>query len=196
VHADKPQHDRQPCDVDAQVLLAVRQGDRREFESLVGQWADSLFRLARRIAGSHDVAEEIRQTVLLRILEAPERLPEADRFGPWIRRCVINEAATRARRNDVRRRSLQRLAGDEPAAARPAWENAVESEEAVRLDAALEHMDSESRALLSLRFDEDLTFREIAEVLEQPVSTVKSQFARAIERLKSRMVQGTHAREH
>jgi RNA polymerase sigma-70 factor (ECF subfamily) len=46
-------------------------------------------------------------------------------------------------------------------------------------------LEPEARALLALRFDEDLTFSEIAAALDRPVSTVKSQVARAVSRLRA-----------
>jgi RNA polymerase sigma factor (sigma-70 family) len=61
----------------------------------------------------------------------------------------------------------------------------VQTEEAGRLVTALGQLQPEERALLSLRFDEALTFQEIANVLDRPVSTVKSQVASLVECLRT-----------
>ncbi|MCA9202873.1 MAG: sigma-70 family RNA polymerase sigma factor, partial [Planctomycetales bacterium] len=53
-----------------------------------------------------------------------------------------------------------------------------------RLSIALAELSPDARAILSLRFDEDLTFREIAVLLDRPPSTVKSQLAKAIAQLR------------
>ena len=54
-----------------------------------------------------------------------------------------------------------------------------------QLAAALAKLSPEERALVSLRFDENLTYREIGEVLERPASTIKSQLSKAIARLRT-----------
>jgi RNA polymerase sigma-70 factor (ECF subfamily) len=181
---------------DADLLPRVALGDRAAFVSLVERWEDPLLQIAHRIVGRHDEAEEIRQIVLLRILEAPQRLPDPSHFAAWIRRCVVNEAVTRARRRDLQRRTSEGFAAaSEARQALCAADNAANAEESQRLLLVMQKVDSETRALLSLRFDENLTFQEIADVLERPVSTIKSSFARAIEQLRNLLVHSAHHEE-
>ena len=63
--------------------------------------------------------------------------------------------------------------------------NLQDRESREQLAVALAKLAPEERALVSLRFDEDLTFREIGEVLELPTSTIKSQLSQAIARLRT-----------
>jgi|HubBroStandDraft_6_1064221.scaffolds.fasta_scaffold201976_2 DNA-directed RNA polymerase specialized sigma24 family protein len=103
--AEQPQIEPVCNNADADLLSRVRHGDRATFSCLVQRWEESLLRIAYRIIGFHDEAEEIRQIVLLRILESPQRLPEPRCFAAWIRRCVINEAASRASESSVHDRA-------------------------------------------------------------------------------------------
>jgi len=64
----------------------------------------------------------------------------------------------------------------------------VADERAKRLAGALLQLEPAERALLSLRFDEDLTFAEIASVLGQPASTIKSRLARTVGRLRGLLI--------
>jgi RNA polymerase sigma factor (sigma-70 family) len=56
------------------------------------------------------------------------------------------------------------------------------------LHEALAALEPDQQALLSLRFDEGLTSREIADAVERPLSTVKSQIGNAVERLRALLV--------
>ena len=172
-------------DSDSELLARIAAGDRDAFAELVEQWQEPLLRVAYRIVGRVDEAEEIRQTVLLRILESPHWLPEPGRFGAWIRRCAINEAIARARRRKVHAEAAADIAAvSELRREFTASEKALHTEESDRLQRALAKLDADTRALLSLRFDDDMAFRQIADVLDRPASTVNSQLARAIEQLR------------
>ncbi len=57
------------------------------------------------------------------------------------------------------------------------------AEEIERLERALDQLAPKERALLSLRFDEELTFQEISDVIDKPISTIKTQARRAVARL-------------
>jgi RNA polymerase sigma-70 factor (ECF subfamily) len=58
-------------------------------------------------------------------------------------------------------------------------------DETARLSAALAQLEPDERALLALRFDESLTFAEIAAALDVPISTVKSRAGKLVARLRA-----------
>jgi len=62
-----------------------------------------------RIVGTVADAVNLRQTVFLRMMESPERLPEADKFAATIRRSAINESLRYLQRRDTDRRANSRL---------------------------------------------------------------------------------------
>ena len=145
-------------------------------------------RIAYRITGRLDEAEDIRQRVFLKLLESPGAVRQPELFAAWIRRAVINTAVSalrhRKRREGLNQRiAVQRATVDE---SQPG-DALIAEEQARRLAGALTQLEPESRALLSLRFDENLTFAEIAAVLGQPASTIKSRVARTIGRLRGLM---------
>jgi RNA polymerase sigma-70 factor, ECF subfamily len=170
---------------DAILVDRCRSGDLTSWEALARRWDQSLLSIAYRILGSVHDAEEVRQRVFLRMLGRPEQLPSPDAFAAWIRRTTVNEAITHFRRQDRDGRARQHACDTfrnrsvpEPA------DGVCAREERGRLESALGNLDPQERSIVSLRFDENLTFREIAEVLEEPASTVKSKFQRAIAKLR------------
>lgn len=111
---------------------------------------------------------------------------EVRQVGAWLTRCTVNEAITRVRSRGREARALADRAQSSPSAdSRSPLQRLQQEEAGERLAAALSQLTPGERVMLSLRFDEDLTFRQIAEVLEKPASTVKSQLAGAIGRLRA-----------
>ncbi|MHC4400633.1 MAG: RNA polymerase sigma factor [Planctomycetota bacterium] len=171
---------------DCELLERFRHGDRSAFAELVHRWESALGRVAYRITGDAATALDVRQAVFLQLLKSQHSLRKPDQVAAWLRRCAVNVALTEVRRRNTHRRAGATLArncsntaDDEPGDAMEA------AEEAALLSKALADLEPDQRALLSLRFDEGLTFREIAATVKRPVSTVKSQIGAAIGRLRA-----------
>jgi RNA polymerase sigma-70 factor (ECF subfamily) len=175
------------------LVTRARAGDRSAQKELVRLWEESVFRIAWRVTGSHSAAEEVRQTVFLRMIERPETLPEPARFSAWLRRCTVNAAITFLRRQRVRAASDLSVNHSSPSI--PPDRQAAENEEVRRLRNVLDTLQPEERAILTLRFDEDLSFPQIAEILDRPPSTVKSQYARLLNQLHSQLQDSPGSRE-
>jgi RNA polymerase sigma-70 factor (ECF subfamily) len=168
-----------------QTLSRWAQGDRQAFLEAVGPWQDAVHRIACRVVGNRHDAEEVWQSLMLKLLNREGALPRAAKFAAWLRRCAVNEsiaflrqghAALRARLDSAKTR---RREPGEPADA------FQEDETRSKLQQALARLSDEQRALLSLRFDEGLTVREIADVLERPRSTVHFQLEQAVQMLRN-----------
>jgi RNA polymerase sigma-70 factor (ECF subfamily) len=171
---------------DCELLVHFRHGDRSAFAELVRRWESALGRIAYRVTGDAATAEDVRQTVFLRLLESHDGMRRPDQVAAWLRRCAVNVAITELRRRKVHQRAGARLEQDcsDRVGGQPDDAMAAD-EEAAQLGKALATLEPDQRALLSLRFDEELTFREIAATVERPVSTVKSQIGTAITRLRA-----------
>jgi RNA polymerase sigma-70 factor (ECF subfamily) len=172
-----------PEPIDNDFVARARAGDRSALKEIANRWQRSVYQMAWRMLGSETAAEDVRQTVFLRMIERAETLPEPARFASWIRRCTINTAITYLRHQKIR--STSELTANRSDNSISPDEQAAEKEEVKRLQAVLQTLDTEERAILTLRFDEDLSFREIAEILERPASTIKSQYVRLLKRLHS-----------
>jgi len=174
-----------PESIDEELVKHAQKGDRSALEQLAKSWEQSVYRIAWRIVGTHSAAEEIRQTLFLRIIEHPEKLPEESRLDAWIRQCAANESISYLRRQHVRKTSP--LSNNHPGLSASPVQQVAETEDVQRLKSALEKLEPAERAMLSLRFDENLSFREIGEILDRPPSTIKSHYARLLSQLHSHL---------
>jgi RNA polymerase sigma-70 factor (ECF subfamily) len=167
---------------DEQLLLNWQQGDRTALETIIRRHESRLARIAYRITGCRHESEDVRHTVFVRFLQTAG---EVRQLGAWLTRCTVNEAISRMRNRGREARALVDLAQSSPSSDRCSpLQRLQQAEAGEQLASALAQLTPGDRALLSLRFDEDLTFRQIAEVLERPGSTVKSQLSSAIARLR------------
>lgn len=142
------------------------------FDSLYVAQRPALLRLARLLTGSSAVAEELVQEALLVV---QQRWSELDNPAAYARRALVNLCHSHHRRRAVERR--HRVDRFEPALPRDIDETWI----------AILRLPVDQRAVLVLRFYEDLSVEQTADLLDKPIGTVKSLQHRALERLKKEL---------
>ncbi|MGD8375974.1 MAG: RNA polymerase sigma factor [Acidobacteriota bacterium] len=170
---------------DEELMARFQAGDRESFALLAGRYATPLYALASRYLGRREDAEEIRQEALMKAFAQARRFRPDGRFRSWIYRIALNLCHDRRRRS--RRLRWSSLEDEAEPAAAPTEDLVQRREESARVRAALEQLPEEQRSVLVLKEYEGLKFREIAEVLECPESTVKSRLYRGLTALRSRL---------
>ena len=71
---------------DADLVAQLQRGDHLALNALVRRWEGFVLRVAARVTGDVAEAEEVRQTLFLRLLQSPGNVREPDRFAAWLRR--------------------------------------------------------------------------------------------------------------
>jgi RNA polymerase sigma-70 factor (sigma-E family) len=145
-----------------------------DFESFVAARSGALFGTAVLLTGDRHVAEDLLQTALAKSWLSWRRIsgdPEA-----YVRRVLINTYISMWRR---------KWNGEPPTETLPETESPAGTDPAARQDlvAALHRLPKRQRAVLVLRYLEDLGEREVAALLGCSVGTVKSQASRALAKL-------------
>lgn len=148
-----------------------------EFREFVEARSLALRRSAYALTGDLHQAEELVQAALVKLVRRWHRVdhPEA-----YVRRTIYHDLASRWRRRRVIREDAVADLPD-----RPVTDAADDVSHRLDLQQALLRLPQGQRAVLVLRFYEDLPEREIAELLRCSVGTVRSQTARALARLRT-----------
>jgi RNA polymerase sigma-70 factor (ECF subfamily) len=189
---------------DPDVLEAARSGDRSALEILLTAHYDRVHALCRRMLGNEADALDATQDALLSAVRAVTRFDGRSSFGTWLYRIATNTCLDELRRR--RRRPLVGLPGEfdddgnggsssgsgdgQPAFGRRGRDPADEAADQVDLDAALRQVAPEHRAALVLRDVCDLTYDDIALVLDIPIGTVRSRIARGRATLADQLAEG------
>jgi RNA polymerase sigma-70 factor (sigma-E family) len=152
--------------------------DEDEFTEFVAAALPGLLRFGHVLTGNAAAAEDLVQTALGRSLRA-WRLRRIEDPRSYVRKVMVNSYASWHRRHG----------GREWAVAEPAGDSVTAEDHACRVDdrdavwRALQELPPRQRAVVVLRYYEDLTEAEIAAVMGTSAGTVKSQAARALRRL-------------
>lgn len=178
-------------DADLELLEALRRGEASATERLVARYGNLAYRLAIRLCGKEEDAEEVVQDAFLAVIRKVDTFRGEAAFGTWFYRIVANAALLKVRARprgrfevlldeappifDERGRYLAPV-GDWSASLADA---SARTELRMTLTAAIEELPAEERAVLALRDVEGLSSREVAEALNLSMSTVKSRLHRA-----------------
>jgi RNA polymerase sigma factor (sigma-70 family) len=161
------------------------------FERMVREHQHGMFVFALGLSGSRADAEDIAQDAFVRAYRAlrgwdPDRL-DALSERPWLRRICLNTWKNRVRAA-VRRPAVELL---ETVAADPAdgpEEKALAAVTQGEVWRAVAELPESQRVALTLRWVDDLSYAEVAEVMEMPVGTVKSHVSRGLAALRRMLV--------
>ena len=164
------------------LLVQVGQGDREAFARLYGLTRGAVYALALSVLGDRHEAQDIAQDVFVKVWEsAPTYRPQGSPMA-WLLTVARNMARSRLRQG-----GRQVGLDEETWNAIPALETAVTPEDRAVLQAALTRLSAEERQIVLLHAVTGLKHREIAQLLELPLSTVLSKYHRGLKKLKSLM---------
>ncbi len=153
-----------------------------DFEQLVDEHQSMVFSLALRMTGDRGLAEEIAQDVFLELDRHLGRIESPLHACNWLRRVAMCRSADALRRRKVRGIDLW-VEIDET---HGACEEERNSPLGARLEQLLATLPEPQRAVLVLRYQEDLTPEEIAAALAAPLATVKSHLHRGLKLLRAK----------
>ncbi|MDC0768096.1 SigE family RNA polymerase sigma factor [Streptomyces sp. HD] len=137
----------------------------------------ALFRSAYLLCGNRDEAEDLVQTTLVKVVLGARRHPHLDNLDAYARKTLVNTFIA-ARRRFWRREQAYGELPDVP-------ERSVDNDTGVMVRAALAQLAPKQRAVLVLRYWEDLSVADTAELLGMRESTVKSHTARGLAALRA-----------
>jgi RNA polymerase sigma-70 factor (ECF subfamily) len=168
-------------------------GDMGAFEALFRQHERLVFRTAYLITGNREVSEDILQEVFLSVWKSRHTYdPDKGKLTTWLHRITVNECSRKKAGKPLPAISLEEKGVD-----LPEMKHESQPEEVVitrmeydRLLRAMNALDTKHRSVLVLRYFNDLSYLEIAEVLEIPLGTVKSRLNQSLKYLKEQMNPG------
>jgi RNA polymerase sigma-70 factor, ECF subfamily len=181
----EPRHDAD----ETEILRRAKAGDQEAFNLLVERYQRRVVGVAQAVVHNPDDAVELAQEAFVRAYENLAKFESRSSFSTWLYRITANLAI------DFRRREGRHvvLRGEEaeneldrlPSAQGNSFQETARGELSKRLQAALNELTSEHRAVILLREVEGLSYDEIGDVLQCPRGTVMSRLHYARNRLKT-----------
>lgn len=179
----------------AKIARGLRERDMELLADLVERSQRRLVRYLLYLTGRRDYAEDLAQETWIRVLQRGSQYNGRQRFDPWLFAIARNLAIDylRKKRKPVQTASLPDDRDEillVPSSGPSPFEAAARSEDAIRLAGQLQILSPLYREALLLRFQEDLSLPEIAQVLKAPVTTVTSRIYRGLAALRSAYEEG------
>ncbi|WP_438449054.1 RNA polymerase sigma factor SigW [Gorillibacterium sp. sgz5001074] len=181
--------------VETRLVQLSRNGDRRAFEELVDMYKDKIYHLGYRMLGQSGDAEDVVQETFLRVYMNLDRYDENQKFSTWIYRIGTNLCIDRLRK----RKPNYSLDAELPDADGADWystlpsdqdtpeEEIMLSETQQQIRQAIDTLPEKYKSVVILRYLHDMSLQEIGDVLQMPVTTVKTRVHRGREFLRKKL---------
>lgn len=166
---------------DLELVEEVKGGHRRAFSELVKRHQRSLLRMSLRFVKDIDIAEDVVQESFIKAFEKLHTFEERSSFKSWLFQIAVNSARNKFR--DVRYDTTDI---DNVHLAVPAIAESTMVHHAVSalLQTEVDQLPYKQKTALVLRVYEDMSFKEIADIMECPYDTAKANYRHALLKLK------------
>lgn len=166
-------------EVERDVLLKARLGDRAAFRTVVEGLSRYAYNLAYRMTYKAADAEDLTQEIFLKLFQNLKKYDPDLRFGPWFRTVATNTALNWRRSRKSQPTPIENV--------EIAVRQDTPTELPDRLRILLQDLPEEYRMVVTLRYLEDLGVEDIAQAMKKPTGTIKTWLFRARDMLKERM---------
>ena len=168
---------------EASLIRAAASGNLGAFSELVREYRIRVLRTATGIVGSVEEAEDVAQEVFLKVWQGLSAYQVRGTFASWLYRITVNTSI------DALRRRPEQVPFEDwhSASSDPLEETVLRRDSLRRVSKAIDTLPPNARVTLVLREYEQLSYKEIAEVLQIPLGTVMSRLNYARKLLRKRL---------
>jgi len=175
---------------DEQLVAAFQAGDQTAFTELVGRYEKRLFNYLQKFLGKRAWAEDVFQDTFLQVYTSVGRFDVTRRFRPWLYTIATNKARDLLR-SHARRPAVQLTAGDDQTGTNQLWDALLmhettaehlfdQKQERLLVRAVVAQLPDHLRQIILLAYFEQLSYKEMAQILQIPIGTVKSRLHAAV----------------
>ncbi len=169
-------------------IVAAANGDESAWQYIVDAFAHRVFALIRSKCGNEELAEEITQSTFCTIAQKLPTYEETGKFEAWLFRIAMNRMRDEMRR---RKRHAVPMENEMRGVLSRGVSDVHDDEELVtqiqRLRVAVCQLSSSDQDIIHMRHSAGMSYKQIAEVLGEPLGTVLARQHRALKKLKSLM---------
>jgi RNA polymerase sigma-70 factor (ECF subfamily) len=181
--------------IEARLARLALKGDQNAFSEIVDLYQDKLFHLANRMLNNRHEAEDVVQDTFLRVYKNLDRYDVSMKFSTWIYRIATNLCIDRLRKRkpgfslDAESSDHDGLDGYSmlPNDDRTPESETLLSETRQTIRSAIDTLPPKYKSVMVLRYLEDLSLQEVGDVLNMPVTTVKTRVHRGREFLRKKL---------
>jgi RNA polymerase sigma-70 factor (ECF subfamily) len=172
---------------DLQLIRKCKRGHEPSFEKLLERYRSPVYGLCYRMTRSAEDARDLAQEIFIKVFSLLDRYDETYAFSSWLFKIATNHCIDHLRRNRLRFLPLEQQSGPSGEEfelqlpdSGPQPDRVLERKEAMdRLEEVISSLPPHYRIITLLRHDQQLSYEEIATILDLPLGTVKARIHRA-----------------
>ncbi|WP_054709002.1 RNA polymerase sigma factor SigW [Bacillus sp. JCM 19041] len=177
------------------LIKEIKQGDEQAFAELVDLYKDKVYQVAYRMVGHAQEAQDVAQEAFLRAYTNLDKYDTTRKFSTWLFRIATNVAIDRLRKRKPDFYLQETVKGTENMTyeSQLAATDDLPEEQVVQMElqewiqSEINELPPKYRTAIILKYIEDLSLKEISEIMDMPVATVKTRIHRGREALRKRM---------
>ena len=171
---------------EVEILKAAQDGNLGAFKKLMDKYLPYIHSLALKFSGDEMEADDITQEVFIRTYKNLKKFRFDSKFSTWLYRITINQAI----------KSGKKRKREAPMEDTRLFDNVVDPEKSqidqmilddqyVRFRKSIEKLPEKQRAIMLLRIDQELSFKEISVIMKRTIGAVKANYFHAVNSLKN-----------
>lgn len=171
---------------DEQIVLLIQQGDKEKFGILMARYEKKLFRYGQKFLSGKENIEDIVQDVFISTFKNIQNVDTSLKFSSWIYRIAHNafvNAIRKGIRNPLNFFDFDTLLSH-PVLENPVLKDQEDQETKKLISRGLDALPAKYKEILILHYLEDLSYKEISDILQIPIGTVGVRIKRARDSLK------------
>ena len=180
---------------DEELVVKLAAGDATAFDQIFERYHKQIYNFIRKQVNERENIEDLVQEVFLRVFKSSKNFDPAKKFSSWVYKIALNEVKRHWKKSAAKQTySLNTPVGDEGSDSerqdfiedlRDLPENVLERENfSETLKVLIDRLPEKQRTVVILKIYHELTFEEIAEICECPLSTVLSRMRYAVNKLR------------
>ena len=166
---------------ETQIVARILEGDRQAFALLVEEYKSPIYNLVYRMTSNTQDAADLTQDVFIRAYTYLWRYNPQKKFFTWLYTIALNTIKNYIKKNK-QYKNLRSQDSEESKLL--ASQNLSETQD---INIYLSHLDAETRALIIMRYVQELSFEEIAKITGKSISAVKMRTYRGLESLREKI---------
>mgnify|MGYP001055848698 CR=1 FL=1 len=179
---------KNPEKTDGELVAEFKNGTRTQkekaFAELMRRHRASIYWVCRRLLNAHDEADDVTQTVFLKIFRALPNFQEEAQFSTWAYRIAVNESLNALRIRTLRKAEpLENLETDLKDESRKPDEELERNEERQLIESAIAALPEKQRAVFIMRYYDERSFEEIASILGGSIGGLKANYFHAFKKV-------------
>jgi RNA polymerase sigma-70 factor (ECF subfamily) len=190
---------------DTQLIGQYLEGNQKAFETIINRYAQPIFRFTYKLTNNKDTAHDITQETIIKLWKNIKKFDTSKNIKAWLFTIAKNTTLDYLRKNKNLNFSdlnntydsndddfAQNIEDSEPLQ----FEIFEKNENIEMVQKALETLSVENKMIVLLKNGEEMTFDEIATVVEKPMNSVKSQYRRSLISLKKYIENSDKSKMH